>query len=191
MTTTNANHLPTNPPVGPESTGAAASGSRGASKTGPAGTDPLHGPDRTEGSAMIHGDGTHLDAMISCLGLSEADWLKILRAHCALPSERRRLFRETAELQAHDIPANVYDDDPYCPASRDLSRRIASLPPGFDLAILEVIERFWSDDNNRVTFVEKMAAKGVRFCQTAHERMEAGAARRKLEQAALKPSPKS
>ena len=183
MTTTNTNHMPTTPPIGVDDTGAAASGSLGAPKFGLAGTDPLHCPDRTEGSTMVHGDGTHLDAMIACLGFSETDWLRILNAHCALPSERRAWFDETAEFQAHVIHANVYDDDP-CPASRDLSRRIANLPPGFDLAILEVIERFWSDDNNRVTFVEKMAAKGVRLCQTAHERMAAGAARRKLERAA-------
>ena len=183
MTTTNTNHMPTTPPIGVDDTGAATSGSLGALKIGPAGTDPLHGPDHTEGSPMLHGDGTLLDAMIASLGFSEADWLRILNAHCGLPSERRAWFGETAEFQAHVIHANVYDDDP-CPASRDLSRRIASLPSGFDLAVLEVIERFWSDDASHGTFVEKTAAIGVRICQTAHERMAAGAARRKLAQAA-------
>ena len=183
MTTTNANHVPTNPPLGVDDTGPATSGAQGAPKTGLSGSFPLHGPDRTQSSPMVSSDDTHVDAMIARLGFSQADWLKILNANCGLPSERRAWFGETADFQTHVIHANVYDDDP-CPASRDLSRRIANLPPGFDLAILEVIERFWSDDNNRVTFVEKMAAKGVRLCQTAHERMAAGAARRKLERAA-------
>lgn len=120
-------------------------------------------------------------ALLPGLDLSEAEWLRILNAHNDRPSERRRNLGETIGLQAEMLGVGVYDDDP-CATSLELARRIDACTIPFRLAILEVIDRFWSEKNPVETFEDRMHRIGVDFCVSHHQRLRAHEFRRRVEQ---------
>lgn len=127
------------------------------------------------GSSVLH-DQDFL-RFAPALDLSAEEWLRLLQAHSAPPSFRRKVFGEPLEQQLEGLSWGVHDDDP-CRESAKLSRRIKALPRMLKLTVLEAIERFWTREAEASSFDERLQHLGLRPCASTHARLAALAHRR-------------
>lgn len=120
--------------------------------------------------------------------LSEDDWRQILSAHCSDFSGRRALFGETARQQVDQLASGVYHDDEGSDTSADLAQRIEALPIIQKIAVLDVIDRYWSPQATKTCDLRmSLEALGVVFAETGHQRLRAAAARASWRQTAVEP----
>ena len=84
-------------------------------------------------------------------------------------SMRRALFDEPAGRQVNDLVSGVaFNDNNY--NNEDLACRIAALPLIQKIAVLDVVDRFWSDEGPReCDHRASLEALGVVFNKTVHQ----------------------
>lgn len=108
--------------------------------------------------------------------LSVDEWVAILNAHNGGFSTRRAWFHESARFQIDRLASGVYDEDDGT-SDIDAARRIEALPLIQKVAVLDVIDRFWSPDAPQTGDLRtRLQALGVVFPDTAHVRLRAAAA---------------
>lgn len=109
--------------------------------------------------------------------LSVDDWIKVLNAHTGGFSSRRVRCNETARFQIDWLASEVYDEDDWG-SDMELAQRIEALPVIQKVAVLDIIDRYWSPDEPKTGDMRTcLQALGVVFPTTGHEKLRAVAAR--------------
>ncbi len=116
--------------------------------------------------------GSDLRQLFPGLDLSESDWSGVLGAFDGRPSRRRQMFGESIGLQADMLAGGVFDDDPG-PEGAALVRRLDELPLAYRVAVLGVIELFWSDTHRSVALARWLRRIDVRPCESDRQRRAA------------------
>lgn len=127
----------------------------------------------TAPSATATAMPTDIDRRIWALDFSEEEWLTILNTMTCQPSMRREEFRETLKMQVYLMPMSVADTALDFTGTTAPAGRIQELPWSFQVAILEVLERFWAGTGQSGTLEERLAAVGVCLHKSAHQKLEA------------------
>lgn len=134
---------------------------------------------RTHAASLLLGDQTAVGlsennniqtrARFADLVFSSADWFRILNANIGLPSELRAIFGTPATQQAQYLGMNVADNGVER-EDRILGRKLDALSRADQLAVLEVIEQFWTyDEADLKSFDERLSAIGLNLCVSRHE----------------------
>lgn len=124
--------------------------------------------------------GSDLRWLFPGLDLSEPGWIGVLGAFDGRPSRRRQMFGESIGLQADMLAEGVFDDDPG-PEGAALARRLDDLPPPYRVAVLGVIELFWSDTHRSEALARWLRRTGVRLCESDRARLAARRFRERTE----------
>ncbi|SEA96329.1 hypothetical protein [Rubrimonas cliftonensis] len=114
------------------------------------------------------------DALVA-VDLSLGEWVAVLEAHNGGFSGRRAWFEESARMQLRLLAQGVHDDAPN--DNLNLARRIDALPTLQSIAIMDVVDRFWTPsgivEGGMQGLLESL---GVVFSRTGHARLRRAAA---------------